>query len=48
VAATRAEERLFLMQAPFTKANRRSSATFDEPSPFVAAVKASVLRVVRA
>ena len=47
VAATRAMGRLFLMQAPFTKSNRRSAEPFDTPSPFVAGIKRSVLRVVQ-
>lgn len=47
VAATRAMQRLFLMQAPFTKSNRSSSQSFDMPSPFVAGIDRLVLRPVR-
>ena len=47
VAATRAMQLLFLMQAPFTKSNRRGSEPFDKPSRFVGGIESSVLHPVR-
>lgn len=47
VATTRAMKRLFLIQAPFTRAKHRSEETFDTLSPFVAKIKPVILRRVR-